>query len=77
MRNCASEGCPESVDAAIGFITTSVANLTTNGVATDDVGYFQYNNYGLELYSFGLVCLKSYARKNPALLRGFLKALAR
>jgi hypothetical protein len=74
MRNCASEGYPESVDAAIGFITTSVANLTTNGVAADDIGYFQYNNYGLELYSFGLVCLKSYARKNPALLRGFLKA---
>jgi NitT/TauT family transport system substrate-binding protein len=64
----------KSADAAIGFLTTSVPNLVTNGIPTDNVGYFQYNKYGLELYSLGLVCLKSYANENPEVLRGFVKA---
>jgi NitT/TauT family transport system substrate-binding protein len=64
----------KSVDATIGFITTTAPNLTSNGVAEDDIGYFQYNQYHLELYSLGLVCLKSYARENPEVLKGFVKA---
>ena len=64
----------KSADAAIGFLTTSVPNLVTNGIDADNVGYFQYNKYGLELYSLGLVCLKSYAKENPDVLRGFVKA---
>lgn len=64
----------KSVDAVIGFITTTVPNLTSNGVAQDSIGYFQYNRYNLALYSLGLVCLKSYARDNPDVLRGFVRA---
>jgi NitT/TauT family transport system substrate-binding protein len=64
----------KSVDAAIGFITTSIPNFAANGIAAEDVGYFQYNKFGLELYSLGLVCLKSYAKENPDVLRGFVKA---
>lgn len=64
----------KSADAAIGFLTTSVPNMVNNGVAADNIGYFQYNRYGLELYSLGLVCLKSYAKENPDVLRGFVKA---
>lgn len=49
----------KSVDASIGFLTTSVPNIVTTGVPSDNIGFFQYNKYGLELYSLGLVCLKS------------------
>ena len=64
----------KSADASVGFLTTSIPNIATAGVAAENVGYFQYNKYGLELYSLGLVCLKSYANEHPDILRGFVKA---
>jgi NitT/TauT family transport system substrate-binding protein len=65
----------KSADASIGFLTTSIPNIVSTGVAISDIGYLQYNKYGLELYSLGLVCRKSYAEENPEVLRGFVKAV--
>jgi NitT/TauT family transport system substrate-binding protein len=65
----------KSADASIGFLTTSVPNIVSTGVPVSDVGYLQYNQYGLELYSLALVCTKNYAKENPEVLRGFVKAL--
>ena len=65
----------KSADASIGFLTTSVPNIVSTGVPVTDIGYLQYNKYGLELYSLGLVCRKNYAEENPAVLRGFVKAV--
>jgi NitT/TauT family transport system substrate-binding protein len=64
----------KSADASIGFLTTSVPNIVSTGVPISDVGYLQYNQYGLELYSLALVCRKNYAKENPDALRGFVKA---
>jgi NitT/TauT family transport system substrate-binding protein len=64
----------KSADASIGFLTTSVLNIVGSGIAISEVGFLQYNQYGLELYSLGLVCRKNYAAENPEVLRGFLRA---
>jgi len=65
----------KSADASIGFLTTSVQNIVSTGVPVNDIGYLQYNRYGLELYSLGLVCRKSYAVQNREVLQGFVKAV--
>ena len=65
----------KSVDASIGFLTTSIPNIVSTGVAINDIGYLQYNKYGLELYSLGLVCRKNYVEENPQVLSGFVKAV--
>jgi NitT/TauT family transport system substrate-binding protein len=65
----------KSADASIGFLTTSVPNIVSTGVPISEIGYLQYNKYGLELYSLGLVCRKNYAEENPEVLRGFVKAV--
>jgi len=64
-----------SADASIGFLTTSVPNIVSTGVAINDIGFLHYNKYGLDLYSLGLVCRKNYAEENPEVLRGFVKAV--
>jgi len=65
----------KSADASIGFLTTSVPNIVSTGVPINDIGYLQYNRYGLELYSLGLVCRKKYAEQNREVLQGFVKAV--
>jgi len=65
----------KSADASIGFLTTSVPNIVSTGVPINDIGYLQYNRYGLELYSLGLVCRKKYAEQNSEVLQGFVKAV--
>lgn len=64
----------KSADASIGFLTTSVPNIVSTGIPVNDVGYLQYNQFGLELYSLALVCQKNYAKENPEVLRGFVRA---
>ena len=65
----------KSADASIGFLTTSIPNIVSTGVAINDIGYLQYNKYGLELYSLGLACRRNYVEKNPQVLSGFVKAV--
>jgi NitT/TauT family transport system substrate-binding protein len=65
----------KSADASIGFLTTSVPNIVSTGIPLTDVGYLQYNQFGLELYSLALVCRKNYAKENPEVLRGFVRAV--
>ena len=65
----------KSADASIGFLTTSVPNIVSTGVPISEVGYLQYNQFGLELYSLALVCRARYAKENPEVLRGFVKAV--
>ncbi|GIK80302.1 MAG: ABC transporter substrate-binding protein [Pseudorhodoplanes sp.] len=61
------------VDASLGFFVTSVINIAAAGIPRDDIGYIQYNNAGLQLYSLSLTCRKDYAAKNPAAVSGFIR----
>ena len=65
------------VDATLGFLTTTALNMVGSGVPLNDIGWLQYNNYGVELYSSGLICRKDYAEKNPEVVEGFITATIR
>lgn len=62
------------VDASLGFYMTAILNIAASGVPRDDIGYIQFNKSGLELFSLSVVCQKSFAERNPDLVRGFVKA---
>ena len=65
------------VDATLGFLTTTALNMVGSGVPLNDISWLQYNSYGVELYSSGLVCRKDFADKNPAAVAGFVEATVR
>jgi NitT/TauT family transport system substrate-binding protein len=66
-----------SADASLGYITTAVVNWQANGTPKDQIGYFQYNQLGLDLYSLGLVCRKDFAKAHPEAIKGFVRAAIR
>lgn len=61
-------------DVAVGFFTTSVINMAAAGIPRQDIGYFQYNQHGLALYSLSLVCKKEYCKSQPEVVRAFVRA---
>ncbi len=61
-------------DATLGFLTTTALNMVGSGVPIADVGWLQYNRFGVELYSSGLVCRKDYAERNPEAVAAFVAA---
>lgn len=61
-------------DASLGYINTAVINWQSSGIPKDQIGYFQYNKLGLDLYSLGLVCRKDYAAANKGALEAFSRA---
>lgn len=63
-----------TADASLGYINTAVINWQTSGIPKDQIGYFQYNKLGLDLYSLGLVCRKDYAAANKDALKAFVRA---
>ena len=65
------------VDAVIGFFTTTSFNLETNGVPNDQIRYFKYTDYGLDLYGSAVIARADYVRHNPEVAAGFIRALTR
>jgi NitT/TauT family transport system substrate-binding protein len=61
-------------DATLGFLTTTALNMVGAGVPLNDIGWLQYNRFGVELYSSGLVCRKDYAERNPEAVTAFITA---
>jgi NitT/TauT family transport system substrate-binding protein len=61
-------------DAAVGFFTTSVINFAAAGIPRDNIGWFQYNQHGLALYSLCLVARQDYVAANPEAVAGFVRA---
>jgi NitT/TauT family transport system substrate-binding protein len=63
------------VDAVIGFFTTTSFNLETNGVPKDQIRYFKYTDYGLDLYGSAIIAKADYVKQNPKIVAGMVKAL--
>ena len=64
-------------DATLGFLTTTALNMVGTGIPLRDIGWLQYNQWGVELYSSGLVVRKDFAERNPDLISGFIQATIR
>ena len=62
-------------DGITGFYFTSLLSLKNAGVNPEDVVAFQYGSSVKDLYGNAVVVTPAFAKKNPAAVRGFLKAL--
>lgn len=66
------------VDASAVFTATSYMNLVALGLDPDkDFRWLYYTDYGLDLYSNGVMVSQKLAKEHPEAVRGLLRALAR
>lgn len=64
-------------DATLGFLTTTALNMVGAGVPRDNIDWLQYNKWGVELYSSGLVVRKDFAERNGDMVAAFITATIR
>lgn len=62
------------VDAITGFSFSSFLNLKSKGVKGDDIIVMLMSDYGLKLYGNTLLVNPDFAKANPELVKGFVKA---
>ncbi|WP_323766866.1 ABC transporter substrate-binding protein [Antarctobacter sp.] len=65
-----------NVDAVTGFSFSSYLNLVRLGVPEDDISTILMADYGLQLYGNAIIVNTDYAAANPAVITGFLTAVA-
>jgi len=64
------------VDAITGFSFSSFLNLVRLGVPEDDISVILMADHGLNLYGNAIIVNTEYADANPAVIEGFLAAVA-
>ena len=62
------------VNAITGFSFSSYFNMLQNGAAPADVKVMLMSDYGLILYGNAIMVNKDYAKANPKVIAGFVKA---
>jgi NitT/TauT family transport system substrate-binding protein len=65
------------VQAIFGFSFSSVLNLKSQGVAADDISLILMAENGLDIYGNSILVGNEFAAKNPAAVKGFLKAIVK
>jgi NitT/TauT family transport system substrate-binding protein len=61
-------------DLISGFSFTSMLALRSLGVQESKLNVFYYRDYGVDLYSNAIIVKPEFAKANPAVVRGFVKA---
>jgi NitT/TauT family transport system substrate-binding protein len=61
-------------DAITGFLTSAIMSLEAVNFPASRQRLFRYRDFGLPFYSGAILTSKKFARENPALVRGVLKA---
>jgi NitT/TauT family transport system substrate-binding protein len=64
-------------DAISAFSFTAVMALKSLGVPENDIQVFMYSDYGLDLYSNGVIASPDLVKNNPRAVAGFVKATLR
>lgn len=65
-----------NVAAITGFSFSSTLNLKRLGVPADDISVLLMADYGVDLYGNAIIVNTDFAAENPALVTGFLGAVA-
>jgi NitT/TauT family transport system substrate-binding protein len=65
------------VDAVFGFAFSVILNLKAQGIKDDDIATILMAENGLNLYGNAVLINTDFATKNPAAVKGVLKALAK
>ncbi len=63
------------VDAVSGFSYLSAINLRDRGVPAADLAVLRFADYGCEAYGHAVIVNPGFAAKQPAAVKGFLRAL--
>ncbi|WP_315812376.1 ABC transporter substrate-binding protein [Bradyrhizobium sp. SZCCHNR2028] len=63
------------VDAVSGFSYLSALNLRDRGVPAADLAVLRFADYGCEAYGHAVIVNPGFATKQPAAVKGFLRAL--
>ncbi|PWT84630.1 MAG: taurine ABC transporter permease, partial [Proteobacteria bacterium] len=66
-----------SVDAILGFDSTMHFNLIRQGIAPADLKFLYYSDVGLNIYGNAILASRNIVQKNPAAVRGFVRATAK
>lgn len=67
-----------SVDGSLVFNVTSYMNLVSQGLDPDtEYRWFPYGDYGVEVYSNGVMVSRSMAEENPEAVTGLVRAINR
>lgn len=62
------------VDAIAAQMFNAMLSLEAKGVKEDQVRYFLYKDYGLDLYSNGLAASRGFLNEHGNAIRGFIRA---
>ena len=66
-----------NVASISGFSFSSYLNLVRLGVPEDDISTILMADYGVDLYGNAIIVNTDYAAENPAVIEGFLAAVAK
>jgi len=64
----------KTVDAIPGQIFNAILELKAKGVKEDDVAYFMYKDYGLDIYGNGVAVSPTFLKEHPDAIKAFLRA---
>jgi NitT/TauT family transport system substrate-binding protein len=67
----------KQIDAVVGNDYTSLFNLKARGLKTEDVRIIRYSDYGLDVYSNGIIANQALLRDHPEAVAGFVRAALR
>lgn len=65
------------VDMISGHYYSSYIDLLKRGAKPEDLRSFLYSDFGLDFYGNAVIVSRSFAEKNPELVKGFLRATSR
>jgi NitT/TauT family transport system substrate-binding protein len=65
------------VDAIPGQLFNALLELRAKGIKEDEVAYFLYRDYGLDIYGNGIAAGRKFLKDNPQAVKGFIRATMR
>jgi NitT/TauT family transport system substrate-binding protein len=63
------------VDGVFGYVNTIRFSARLMGVEDKQLRYINYGNYGMDLYSNGIVVSKKLVKENPNAVKGLVRAI--
>jgi NitT/TauT family transport system substrate-binding protein len=63
------------IDGAFGYVNTIRFSAKLMGVEDKQLRYINYGDYGMDLYSNGLIVSKKLAKEKPEVVRGLVRAV--
>jgi NitT/TauT family transport system substrate-binding protein len=64
------------VDGVFGYVTTIRFSAKLSGIDPDkQIRFIKFDDYGMDLYSNGIIVARKFVKEHPEAVKGFLRAL--